>query len=112
VRCKSAQECADGLASGGIIVQSDSQGYSMERDREGVCRASGRWDHYQVRSGITITPSGRKVFAYDQSWGDDTPQGPLLPGWPGNCFGVEWEVQDSLCRSGEVDCLFGFDLWD
>ncbi len=112
VRCGSAQECADGLASGGVIVQSDGQGYEMTRDSEGVCRAVGRWGHYQVRSGVRVTPSGRKVFDYNQSWGEDTPDGPALPGTPGNCFGVEWDVQDRLCREGEVHCLFGFDLWD
>lgn len=112
VRCQSAQECADGLASGGVIVQSDGQGYSMARDDEGVCRPEGRWYHYQVRSGVRVTPSGRKVFVYDQSWGDDTPQGPRVPGCPGNCFGVDWDVQDRLCKDGEVHCLFGFDLWD
>jgi hypothetical protein len=111
VRLRSAQECADLLASGGIICQSDMQGYSMKRDAEGVCRAQGEWAHYQVRSGVRVTPSGRKVFQYDQSWGDDTPQGPPLPGCPGNVFGVEWSVQDRLCRTGEVDGILGFDLW-
>ena len=112
VRAKSAQECADGLAAGGVIIQSDSQGYSMQRDSEGVCRAQGTWAHYQIRTGVGVTPRGRKVFDYNQSWGVDTPSGSLLPGCPGNCFGVEWDVQDHLCRTGEVDIIFGFDPFD
>lgn len=112
VRAQSAQECADGLAAGGVIIQSDMQGYSMTRDKYGVCKAQGTWAHYQVRSGVRLTPDGRKVFQYDQSWGDDTPQGPLLDGCPGNVFGVEWEVQDRLCKNGEVDIILGFDLFD
>lgn len=112
VRAQSAQECADGLAAGGVIIQSDAQGYEMTRDRYGVCRAKGTWYHYQVRSGVRVTPDGRKVFQYDQSWGDDTPQGPLLEGCPGNVFGVEWDVQDRLCKNGEVDIILGFDLFD
>lgn len=112
VRCKSASECADALASGGILIQSDMQGYSMNRDNDGFCQAQGQWAHYQVRSGIVVRPSGRKGFAYDQSWGDTTPDGPLLEGYPGNCFGVDWDVQDSLCRSGVVHAVFGLDLWD
>lgn len=112
VKCASAQECADGLASGGVIVQSDSQGYAMSRDAEGFCKAQGSWGHYQVRSGVRVTPKGRKGFDYNQSWGDDTPDGPPLPGCPGNCFGVDWDVQDAICREGEVHCLFAFDLWD
>lgn len=112
VRAKSAQELADGLASGGVVCQSDSQGYTMRRDAEGFCRPEGTWYHYQVRSGVVVTPRGRKGFAYDQSWGDTVPEGPLLPGWPGNCFGIDWNVQDQLCRNGEVHLLFGMDLWD
>lgn len=112
VRVRSAQELADGIASGGVGVGSDMRGYSMTRDSDGFCRPSGTWAHYHVRSGVVVTAGGRKGFAYDQSWGDATPSGPALAGWPGNCFGVDWDVQDGLCRSGEWDVIFGFDLWD
>ncbi len=106
VKVKSAKELADGLAAGGICVCSDMQGYSMQRDNEGVCRAEGQWAHYR------LTGRGRPIFQYDQSWGDDTPGGPLLDGCPGNVFGVDWDVQDRLCRSGEVHVLFSLDPWD
>jgi hypothetical protein len=109
---RSAAELADALASGGVCCQSDMQGYSMTRDADGFCRAQGQWAHYQVRSGIVVTTRGRKGFAYDQSWGDDTPDGPRLEGYPGNCFGVDWDVQDQLCRNDEVHVLFAMDLWD
>jgi hypothetical protein len=112
VRVRSAQELADGIASGGVGVCSDAQGYSMARDNEGFCRPSGTWYHYHVRSGIHVSPRGRKGFVYDQSWGDGTPDGPLVPGCPGNCFGVDYDVQDQLCRSGDVDVIFGMNLWD
>lgn len=112
VRVRSAQELADGIASGGVGVGSDAQGYTMQRDAEGCCSPRGTWYHYHVRSGVRKLASGRKVFQYDQSWGDTTPSGPLLPGCPGNVFGVDWDVQDRLCRSGEWDVIFAFDLWD
>lgn len=112
LRVKSAQELADGIAAGGVGIGSDSQGYTMTRDSEGVCGPSGSWSHYHARSGIRLMPSSRKVFQYDQSWGDTLPSGPLLAGCPGNVFGVEWSVQDSCCRNGEWDVVFGFDLWD
>jgi hypothetical protein len=117
-RVRSAQELADGLAIGGIGICSDMRGYSQQRDEDGACRPQGTWAHYHVRSGIAL-PRGRKLFAYDQSWGDRTtdrmspgPHGPPLQGWPGNCFGVDWDVQDELCRKGEVHVVFGFDLWE
>lgn len=112
VRAESAQDCADGLAAGGVVCQADGQGYTMERDDEGFCSPQGTWQHYQTRSGVRRTPRGRKGFDYNQSWGDDAPSGPLLPGCPSNCFGVDWDVQDQLCHDGVVDILFAFPLWD
>lgn len=112
VKVRSAEELADGLAAGGIACCSDGQGYSMTRDSEGFCRAQGTWYHYHVRSGVGVSPSGRKFFAYDQSWGPTVPGGPRLPGWPSNCFAVEYDTQDRLCRSGSVHVLFSLSLWD
>lgn len=112
VRVSSAQELADGIASGGVGIGSDGRGFTMTRDSEGVCQPQGTWYHYQVRSGVSVTPRGRKIFHYNQSWGDTTPSGPLLPGCPGNCFGVEWDVQEEVIRNGEWDVAFAFDLWD
>ena len=86
------------------------RGYTMTRDRDGFCKPSGSWAHYHVRSGVRATP--RKGFDYNQSWGAGVPSGPILEGCPGNCFGVDWDVQDGLCRSGEVDVIMGFQLWD
>jgi hypothetical protein len=111
-KIRSAEELADAIAAGGVAICSDDQGYSMTRDAEGICKPQGTWYHYHVRSGVRVTPSGRKAFDYDQSWGDTTPSGPPLPGCPGNCFGVDWNVQDKLCKSGSVHVAFGFDLWD
>lgn len=112
VRVRSAAELADGIASGGIAICSDDQGYSMTRDRDGFCAPSGKWYHYHVRSGVRVNARGRKGFDYNQSWGLKNPGGDLLDGCPSNCFGVDWDVQDRLCRSGSVDVIFGYSLWD
>jgi hypothetical protein len=84
----------------------------MNRDDEGVCSPQGTWHHYHVRSGVRRTPRGRKIFVYDQSWGRNVPEGPLVPGCPDNCFGVDWDTQDRLCRSGEVHVMFAMQLFD
>jgi hypothetical protein len=109
---KSAAEMADAIASGGVIVCSDDRGYSMRRDAEGICSPQGTWYHYHVRSGVGVTPRGRKVFDYNQSWGQNTPDGPRLDGCPDHCFGVEWDVDDQNTRRGTFHAIFGFDLWD
>lgn len=109
---KSAQELADGIAAGGVGIGSDMQGYTMTRDADGYCSPRGQWAHYHVRSGVGVNARGRKGFDYTQSWGKTTPDGPKLPGRPGNVFGVDWDVQDRLCRNGEWAVVFGFDIWD
>lgn len=108
---KSAQELADGIAAGGIGLGSDGQGFTMNRDKDGFCRAMGTWQHYQVRTSVGVF-NGRKGFGYNQSWGKETPTGPLLVGHPGNCFGVDFDVQDRIIKSGDWSVAFAFPLWD
>lgn len=108
---KSAQELADGIAAGGVGIGSDNQGFTMQRDSNGFCRMSGTWSHYQVRCSVGVW-GGVKGFGYNQSWGKTTPSGPLLPGHPGNCFGVRFEDQDRIIKSGDWAVVFGFPLWE
>lgn len=113
VRVSDAQQLADGIASGGVGVGSDMRGFTMTRDSDGFCRPSGTWAHYQTRPGVLAKKDyGRAGFAYWQSWGKTTPSGPALKGYPGNCFGVEWSVQDQVVKSGEWAVVFGFPLWE
>jgi hypothetical protein len=107
----SFEEMADGIAAGGVAVGSDSQGFTMQRNAQGFCRPQGRWDHYQVRISVGVW-GGIAGCGYNQSWGKTTPAGPLLPGHPGNCFGVEGSVQDRIIKSGDWAVVFGFPLWD
>lgn len=109
----SFQEMADGIASGGVALGSDGQGFTMTRDKDGFCRPSGTWQHYQVRCSVgTYGAAQRKGCGYWQSWGKDAPQGPYLADHPGNCFGVDAEVQDMIIKSGEWAVVFGFEPWE
>lgn len=108
---RSAQELADGIAAGGIGLGSDGQGFTMTRDSDGFCSPSGTWQHYQVRASVGVY-NGRKGFGYAQSWGVNVPDGPLLPGHPSNCFGVDFNVQDRIVRSGRWVVVFGWVPWD
>lgn len=113
VTVTSAQELADGIAAGGIGIGADAQGFTMQRDGKGFCRPSGTWQHYQTRvSVLGESDYGQKGFGYWQSWGKTTPDGPKLAGHPGNCFGVDWDTQDRVCKTGAWAVVFGFPLWD
>lgn len=108
---RSWQELADGIAGGGVGIGSDSQGFTMQRDSQGFCSPSGTWHHYHVRASIGVY-DGRSGFGYAQSWGKTTPSGPALRGHPGNCFGVDVDVQDRVIKNGRWEVVFGFPLWD
>ena len=108
----SAAELADGIAAGGVGIGSDGQGFAMTRDAEGFCRPQSTWQHYQTRASVFANRRGRKGFGYAQSWGKNTPGGPPLPGHPGNCFGVDYDVQDEIIKSGDWAVVFGFPLFD
>jgi hypothetical protein len=107
----SAQELADGIAAGGVGIGSDTQGFTMTRDKDGFCLPSGTWGHYQVRCSVGVY-NGRKGFGYNQSWGRDCPSGPTLQGHPGNCFGVDFDYQDRIIKSGDWAVMFAFNLFD
>lgn len=112
-RCASAREVADALASGGAVISSDSSGFTMTRDADGICRRQGTWYHYHDINGVCVV-NGRTIYSYKQSWGDTTPGGPrLLDGrFPGHCFGIDEAAMDEMCRRGTVHAVFSFALWD
>lgn len=111
VPVRSAQEAADAIASQGIVIGSDMRGFTMSRDKDGFCSPRGTWSHYHLRCSVGLH-NGRKGFGYWQSWSKDTPSGPFLKGHTGNCFGVDWDVQDASIRSGQYAAIFGFPLWE
>lgn len=103
----SAAEAADGIAAGGILIGSDSQGFTMARDKNGFCSPSGIWYHYHTRVSVGVW-GGRKGFGYWQSWGNNAPSGTALKDHPGNCFAVDWETQDRCIKNGDYAIVFGF----
>lgn len=111
VRIRSAQEGADAIAAGGILLGSDSQGFTTTRDAAGFCRPQGQWHHYQVRGGV-FNDRGRKGFDYYQSWGRGNPGGPILPGRTSNVFGVDWDVQDHVIRNGHWSAIFSIPAFE
>jgi hypothetical protein len=112
VTCKSAQDMADVIASGGVVICSDNQGYTMTRDQNGFCKPQGQWAHYQMRSGVGDYGSGGKGFEYNQSWGDTTPSGPIIDGCPGNVFRTPWSKEDQLAKSDTREGLLFLELWE
>lgn len=102
------------------LVHCSNQGFTMQRNRDGTCRASGSWAHCAGWSGRFTLKGGTRVLRYDNSWnGEENGEGYL--GGPvtvegangpielnGNQFLVPLEVVDRMCRSGrETFAFFG-----
>ncbi len=69
-----------------------SQGFTMHRDADGVCRQSGRWGHEQACTARR-TKNGRRQYLLVQSWGDGVPDGPQTDDQPSWSF---WIDEDSM----------------
>jgi hypothetical protein len=64
-----------------------SQGFSMHRDANGVCRQQGRWGHEEA-CVARRTRNGTREYLLLQSWGDGVPDGPQTDDQPSYSFWV------------------------
>lgn len=69
------------LASGYGIAICSGQGFAMQRDANGIARASGSWAHCMCLDGYT-TINGKEYGHIENSWGDKSHTGPVGPGDP------------------------------
>lgn len=69
------------LASGYAIAICSDQGFSMQRDKDGICRPSGSWAHCMALIGYA-TINGKEYGRIQNSWGPNAHTGPLGPGDP------------------------------
>ncbi len=65
-----------------------SQGFTMTRDVDGVCRQSGRWGHETCFIGRR-TRNGRRQYCMGQSWGPNVPGGPTTDDQPNFSFWMD-----------------------
>lgn len=75
-----------------VAVCSD-QGFTMTRDSQGFCRASGKWYHCMLFMAVRWDRPG---LCCSQSWGPNTPDGPLVLEQPDNSFWVDASVVDHM----------------
>jgi hypothetical protein len=107
----SVAQAFDILASGHPIAVCSSQGFSMTRDAMGFCSPLGRWDHCMHWMGIVVakvgawgSPSGaggsrlRRGPVNGQSWGQNTPEGPLVSDAPDYAFGIDEAIAEHMLQ--------------
>lgn len=87
-----------------IAVCSD-QGFTMQRDATGSCRASGTWGHCMCIAGCR-TLNGKEQGFILNSWGDNAHTGPVMPADAPLCgFWADAAVIDRMVSQGDSFAL-------
>jgi hypothetical protein len=100
-----AEQARDMICNGYPVSCCSGQGFSMTRDSEGHCRAQGSWAHCMFWSAYD---DEKRRFCIEQSWGQNTPSGPLYKGQPDNSFWADWDTCDRMLREEDSFALAKF----
>jgi hypothetical protein len=92
------QQAISILWSGCPFTICSSQGFTLQRDKNGFCQPSGRWDHCMFVCGWRPNPEG---FLICQSWGPNSPQGPLGLDQPSFSFWCDPQTMQSILNAGD-----------
>jgi hypothetical protein len=87
-------ELESAIASGYVVAVSSNQGFTMQRDSQGFCQARGSWSHCMLICGIRNDE--RRGACIAQSWGPETPSGPLVLDQPPFSFWADWQTVDRM----------------
>ncbi len=105
---RTTAELDDALANGYPVPVCSSQGFTMTRDQNGFCRASGTWQHCMLFCGVRTDIPGYLIM---QSWGMTTPDGPLALDQPPNSFWVLPNTIAGMLREEDTFALSSVNGW-
>lgn len=93
-------ECRAAIRNGYPIAVCSNQGFAMQRDADGFCRASGTWMHCMAIVGIR---GGSRPGAFLlNSWGPNAHSGPRGPGDPSPAgFWADAHIVDRMLKQGD-----------
>ncbi len=103
---KSAEEAKAALLNGYPIPICSDQGFTMQRDADGHCRAQGSWAHCMCLIGYR---ADKRWFCILQSWGQNVPSGPTSLNQPDCSFWADWDVVDRMLRQEDSFAVSQFD---
>ncbi len=86
-------EAATFIQNGYPVAVCSNQGFTMTRDSQGFCRAQGTWNHCMLFMAVRWDRPG---LCCSQSWGANTPDGPLVLEQPDNSFWVDATTADRM----------------
>lgn len=99
-------EAATFIQNGYPVAVCSDQGFSMTRDSQGFCRGQGTWYHCMLFMAVRWDRPG---LCCSQSWGANTPDGPLAMEQPDNSFWVDASTVDRMLRQKDSFTGSNFD---
>lgn len=98
-------ELCDAISNGYPVPVCSSQGFTMERDRDGFCDPDGVWRHCMLICGIRADRHGALIM---NSLGMDNPKGPLALDQPPNSFWVDADVVEGMLAEHDSFAMSSF----
>jgi hypothetical protein len=99
-------ELEDALANGFPVPVCSNQGFSPARDKQGFCSPQGTWAHCMLLCGCRTDRPGACIL---NSWGQDTPSGPLDLDQPPGSFWADRSVVEKMLQVKDSFSLSSFD---
>jgi hypothetical protein len=91
-------ELVAALNNGYPVTICTEQGFKLQRDPDGFCKASGTWGHCMLIAGVRFDREGACII---QSWGPDQPAGPTALDQPSFSFWAERDVIERILGEGD-----------
>jgi hypothetical protein len=91
-------ELVAALMNGYPVTICSNQGFTLQRDAQGFCSARGTWGHCMCVAGIRFDREGACIL---QSWGPESPAGPLGLDQPTFSFWADRRVIERILSQGD-----------
>ncbi len=101
VNVKTAERAWALIGNGYPINVCSQQGFTTQRNAEGICEAKGTWAHSMAIIGRRTTGKGEKLFLIQNSWGDSSPSGPYWQDQPHGSFFARYDVVNKMLSCGD-----------
>jgi hypothetical protein len=103
----SFEQAAALIQNGYPVAICSNRGFTMTRDAQGFCQPQGIWNHCMLLCAVRWDRPGCCI---SQSWGPNTPSGPLAFNQPDNTFWADASVIDYILK--QRDSFTGSNFMD
>lgn len=100
------EDAVSALQNGYPIAICSNRGFTMTRDQDGFCLPRGTWNHCMI--AIAYRSGSRPGVLILQSWGPNTPNGPLALEQPDNSFWCDLNTFEYILKQRDSFTASGY----